>query len=114
MSFSLVYLFGRAFFRVTDFFHHWYIDASRRAWHYFLEFLAYLDRAFAVKITLRHFGEPLYGDYSFVGRILGIIFRSARVFIGGVVYLIVMVIFLAICLVWLAVPVSIISYAWYF
>ena len=45
------------------------------------------DQSFAVAITLRHFFEPLYKDYSIVGRVLGIVFRSARVVIGGVCYL---------------------------
>ena len=67
------------------------------------------DRSFAVAITLRHFFEPLYKDYSIIGRILGIVFRSARVAIGAMFYLILALVFVVAYLIWLAIPAVIIS-----
>jgi hypothetical protein len=110
MSFSLVYLVHRFFYRLFDFFHHWYIDGSRHFAHVFISFLERLDEIFAVKITLRYFFQPLYKDYSIMGRILGIIFRSFRVLIGTAVYILVSFVFLVIYLGWLAVPPIIIFY----
>lgn len=110
MSFSLVYLASRFFYRLFDFFHHWYADGSKVFFNYFISFLERLDQRFAVKITLRYFFQPLYGDYTIVGRILGVIFRSARILIGAAVYLFVTAIFLIIYLLWLLVPAVIILY----
>lgn len=73
--------------------------------------LTVADRSFAVGVTLRHFFEPLYKDYSIVGRILGIVFRSARVAIGGVCYLFLALVFALAYVIWLAIPAVIIFYA---
>ncbi len=111
MDFALVYLVGRFFFRLTDFFHHWYVDASRRFAYAFTALLEYLDRTFAVKITLKHFFQPLYKDYSVIGRVLGVIFRSVRIIIGVGVYLFWAAIFAAAYLVWILVLPILIFYA---
>jgi len=111
MDFSFVYLVQRFFYRFFDFFHHWYIDGSRRFAHIFISTLESADRTFAVKITMRHFFEPLYKDYTVIGRILGIIFRTGRIAIGAVAYFVIAGIFAAIYLVWLAIPAVILFYA---
>lgn len=111
MNLALTYIFHRFFYRLGDFFHHWYVDASRRFAYIFTSALEELDRTFAVKITLKYFFYPLYKDYSVMGRILGIIFRFGRILIGTTVYLLAAVIFSLIYLVWLAVPPAIIWYA---
>ena len=72
--------------------------------------LTVADRSFAIAITLRHFFEPLYKDYSIIGRILGVVFRSVRVVIGGAVYLLLALGFAALYLLWLAIPGIIIFY----
>jgi hypothetical protein len=111
MNFALIYLIHRFFYRLFDFFHHWYIDGSRHFAHVFISFLERLDEVFAVKITLKYFFHPLYGDYTIVGRVLGIIFRSFRILIGGAVYVLAGLVFLVIYLGWLAVPPIILWYA---
>jgi hypothetical protein len=110
MNFALIYLIHRFFYRLLDFFQHWYIGGSRRFAHSFISFLERLDEVFAVKITIEYFFHPLYKDYSIVGRILGIIFRSFRILIGGAVYILVGLVFLIVYLGWLAVPPIIIFY----
>src|SRR5262245_26424479 len=105
MNFALGYLAYRFFYRIGDFFHHWYIDGSRRFGHSFISSLETLDDSFAVLITLNHFFEPLYGDYSVIGRILGVIFRTGRVIVGASIYAVLTAIFLAAYLVWLLVPI---------
>lgn len=111
MDFSVVYLARRFFHHFLDFFHHWYADGSRAIGRRFMAALTAADRSFAVAITLRHFFEPLYKDYSIIGRILGIVFRSVRVVIGGVFYLILAFAFALAYLIWLAIPAIIIFYA---
>ena len=110
MEFAPVYLIQRLWFRIYSFFKHWYGDGSRAIWGRFLLTLATADRSFAVKVTLRHFFEPLYKDYSGVGRVVGIIFRSGRIIIGGVVYLFIALFFALIYGTWLAIPVLVLWY----
>ena len=64
-----------------------------------------LDRAIALTITLRYFFQPLYGDYTTVGYLLGITFRSIRVLFGALLYFTIFVVALALYLVWAAIPV---------
>ncbi len=108
MDFAPAYLVQRFFYRLTDFFHHWYVDGSRRIGHRFITTLEGADRSFAVKVTLRYFFRPLYGDYTIIGRILGIIFRTCRILIGGVVYAVIALLFLLFYVIWLATPAVII------
>ncbi len=111
MDFSVIYLTQRFFHHLLGFFHHWYVDGSRTIGRRFMAALTAADRSFAVAITLKHFFEPLYKDYSIIGRILGIVFRSVRVMIGGLFYLILAFAFAFVYLVWLAIPAVIIFYA---
>ncbi len=62
--------------------------------------LGSLDRTFAIKITLRHFFEPLYRDKTFIGYILGVVFRTFRVLIGLFVYAILLFIIFAMYILW--------------
>jgi len=104
MSFSLIYIVHRAVYRALDFFHHWYVDGSRVLAHKFVSVLEDADKSVAIRLTLRYFFQPLYKDYTVVGRILGVIFRSGRILIGGVFYLFLGLIFLVIYLVWVLIP----------
>jgi hypothetical protein len=73
--------------------------------------LTAMDQSLAVAITLRHFFEPLYKDYSVIGRILGIVFRTFRVLIGGVFYILLVIVFGVVYIIWVAIPAVIIFYA---
>jgi hypothetical protein len=108
MDFAPVYLVARFLYRIKDFFHHWYVDGSRWWGHRFWNILARADRTLAIKITLIHFFEPLYRDYTVIGRVLGIIFRTGRILIGAVVYLVLGMLFLIIYLLWLLLPIVLI------
>ena len=104
MNFALIYLVGRFFWRLGNFFHNWYVHGSRRLAHYFISALEAMDRNLAVKVTLQHFFEPLYKDYTVIGRILGFFFRLGRVLVGTVIYSILSLVALSIYLGWLALP----------
>ena len=107
MSFAPLYILNRFFFRLADFFHHWYIGGSRNLLQGFVAFFENLDRTFALRITLRYFWKPLYGDYTIVGHILGFFFRSGRILLGSVVYLFFAACMLCIYIAWLALPFAI-------
>ncbi|WP_297988485.1 hypothetical protein [uncultured Anoxybacillus sp.] len=53
---------------------------------------------------MRHWLQPLYQDRTIVGYVLGLFFRSGRILIGGVFYLLVFLIGIAFYLVWALVP----------
>ncbi len=110
MSFSPVYIVNRFLYRLFDFFHHWYVDGSKVFFHHFISFLERLDQVFAVRITLRCFFQPLYKDYTIIGRILGVIFRAGRIVIGASVYLLIAFVFVIIYVVWLLIPAVTILY----
>lgn len=110
MDFAPAYLVQRLAYRIIDFFHHWYLDGSRAIANKFIVTLEAIDQTFAVKITARHFFEPLYKDYSVIGRIMGVIFRTGRIFIGGVVYLLIAAAFAVFYVVWIALPLGLLWY----
>jgi hypothetical protein len=93
------------FYRVGRFFIHWYVNSFWRVGGWLVGVLEKLDSFFAVRITARHFLVPLYQDYSFLGRILGIFSRSLRLIAGSAVYVLVGAVFLVIYLAWAAIPV---------
>ncbi|HEY4526047.1 MAG TPA: hypothetical protein VJL32_03050 [Candidatus Paceibacterota bacterium] len=111
MNFAPVYVIYRAIERVFDFCHHWYVDGSVWFVHNFINFLEERDRTFAVRVTLKYFFQPLYKDYSIIGRILGVIFRSLRILIGVAFYLLSGILFLAVYLAWTLSPIILLIYA---
>lgn len=104
MSFSLVYLANRFLYRVTAFLRHWYINAIFVISHKTMNILERLDRRLALKITLRNWFRPLYQDYTFIGYVLGITFRTWRVISGAIIYLIVIIAAVAVYFIWAAIP----------
>ncbi len=104
MDFAVLYLARRVLFRIWSFFDHWYVHGSLSIGHYFLNILEKIDQSLAIRVTFRHFFEPLYKDYSVIGRILGVIFRSGRILIGLVVYGVLIILGILVYLVWMSLP----------
>ena len=100
MNFAPVYLVVRFFILIGDFLHHWYIDGSRRLADFFVSSFEKLDQTLAIRITIKYFFQPLYKDFTILGRILGVIFRTGRILIGLTVYFVVASFFLVIYLVY--------------
>jgi hypothetical protein len=98
------YLFIRFFYRLKEFLRHWYFDSFRLYSNFVISLLEKLDRRLAFKVTLQHLFQPLYQDQTTIGFILGFFFRSARLIVGGFIYLIMAFIAVLVYLAWLAVP----------
>ena len=109
MNFAPIYLVKRFVYRAFDFFHHWYVDGSRIITNWFLVRFYSFERVFALRETLRFFFHPLFKDYTIVGRVLGVIFRSIRIIIGIFVYGILGGIFVIVYVIWLMIPVGIVA-----
>lgn len=88
----------------TSFFRHWYLDGTSAILSATLRAVSGLERSVAVRVTLRHFSEPLYQDWSVVGRFLGVLFRSLRILFGTTLYLLLGVFSVALILVWALLP----------
>ena len=107
-NFALVYIGWRTLHRFAEFFRHWYIVSFYLIGRYLISFLERLDRTLAFRITLTYLFQPLYQDYTVIGYILGFLFRSSRLVVGGLIYAAIILTAAALYLVWLLVPVYII------
>ena|SRR3989344_3180506 len=101
---AIAYSIQRLFFRVYEFFVHWYGHGFIKAVDRTLSVFHMLDRTLALRVTLKHFWQPLYQDYTTLGYILGFVFRTIRVVIGVAVYGCVAVLALSLYILWAAVP----------
>jgi len=104
----LSYLGNRFFYRIVEFLRHWYKDGFFFFFRRLIDFLEQLDRYFALRITLRHLFIPLYQNYTFIGYVLGFIFRGVKLGIAGFIYFLVILIWLGLYLGWALVPLIII------
>jgi hypothetical protein len=102
------YFFTRLLYRLLDFLRHWYFDSFKIYSHFIISLLEKFDRKIAFKITLRNLFRPLYQDASLIGYILGFFFRSGRLIMGGIVYVIFLSIAILFYLAWLITPLYII------
>ena len=105
MNLSVVYLFKRLVFRVFEFLRHWYVRSARIYSDFILTRFERLDRRFAWKVTLKNLFQPLYKDYTIIGYVIGFLFRSVRLIIAGVVYIIFFLLAIFIYIVWLMIPI---------
>lgn len=98
------YLAGRLIHRIFEFLEHWYWGSFRVAGGKFIDLLKDWDRFFALKITVRHWLQPLYQDRTFIGYVLGPIFRTGRIILALAVYLTVTALAGLLYLLWLLIP----------
>ncbi len=110
LSLILMIRFGvyQFLYRIFDFFRFWYWDSLFSYWGFVFRIFNYLERTIAFRITLRYFFRPLYGDYTVIGRVLGITFRSLRVVLGFVFYLLFFCVFAVPYIAWDALPIYLI------
>ena len=101
MAYIPIYLTTRFVYRLQEFLEHWYVGGFRIISHWAVSFLESLDKTLALQVTLRYIFEPLYQDRTILGYILGFIFRSGRVVLASIIYVLVIVVFLAVYLGWM-------------
>lgn len=63
-----------------------------------------VERDIGVFINLRLLFQPIYGDYSYMGRVIGPILRFGRVLLGFIIMAISTIAVLTIYLIWLILP----------
>jgi len=60
----------------------WYVEGIRMFVRTLFRIVIYLDQATATSLMLRLFFVPLFGDYTLIGRVLGLPFRILRILVG--------------------------------
>ncbi len=113
MDFAPIYLVRHLFFHIFEFVRHWYIHSFIMIGRWLVNNLEWLDQTLALRVTVRHFFEPLYGDYTIIGRALGVFFRTIRVALALVCYPILIVCVIVAYLLWIAVPPFIVIHVFY-
>lgn len=104
MNLWITYLIKRFFYRIADFFRRWYVHGSHGYYDFVINVLRGMDYTLAWRITAKNILEPLYGDYSVIGHIIGFIVRIIRLCIATAIYAVVFAIAIAVYAVWLAIP----------
>ncbi len=102
------YLFLAITNRLKIFVEDWYPDTFFKFWDFLLNILRQLDKTFAIKVTIRHWTEPLYQDRTIIGYILGFIFRTLRIILAFVIYLIIFLMVMSLYLIWAVLPIFLI------
>lgn len=113
MFLAIRYLIFRFFYRIWQFLVHWYGHGFLIFWEKTFVLFAFIDQTIALRITLRYFFEPLYRDYTTLGRMLGIVFRSGRVVVGVVTYGSIGVLAIAFYIIWALFPLYVLSHVLY-
>lgn len=98
------YLAARFLHRIFVFVEHWYAGGFRVARDLAMGALRRLDRTFALAVTLRHFFEPLYQDRTFIGHVLGVIFRTLRIALAAALYGALLAVAAPLYLLWAVIP----------
>lgn len=101
LPFYLVSLFLH---QLRLFFQRWYVGSFRAYGSCLLRLFHNLERVFALRLTFRNWFLPLYQDYTLLGYAFGFIFRSLRIGVAILIYLILAVIALSFYVVWLLLP----------
>lgn len=113
MSFSLIYLLQRFFYRLWVFVYNWYVGGFRFFGSKTISLLERLDRFWALRITFSYLFQPLYQDRGFLARVIGFIFRSLRIIIASMFYIVIVFFALILYVVWAWIPAGIIWYGAY-
>lgn len=89
---------------IFNFFYFWYVSSSKSFWQKEIGFIKWIERDIGVFINLKLLFQPIFGDYSYMGRVIGPIFRLGRVLVGFIIMIISIIAVLGIYLIWITLP----------
>jgi hypothetical protein len=89
---------------IKQFFWFWYVQSSRDFWRKEISFIKGIERDIGVMINLKLLFQPIFGDYSYMGRVVGPIFRLGRVLVGFIIIAISIFVVILIYLIWIILP----------
>lgn len=83
---------------------YWYLQSAARFYKGGLAAIGSAEDEIAVLDTARNIGKPLFQDYSRQGRVLGVLFRLARIVAGIICFAVIILGYVALYIFWLALP----------
>lgn len=92
----------------VNFFYSWYIDDTKNFYNWFFSCFKTLDRDIGLISNLQNWLSPLYGDYSFAGRVIGPVMRTLRISFGLAFYSVLAIFSLIAYLIWIILPIIVI------
>ncbi len=70
---------------ITNFFYFWYAQGLKKFLNKEINFLKEVGHDSGVIVHMKHLTDPLFGDYTYLGRAIGFFFRIGFIMIGGVI-----------------------------
>jgi len=89
---------------IKHFFYFWYIKSSEGFWKEEILFIKQIERDIGIIINIKLIFKPIYGDYSYMGRVVGPIFRFGRVIVGIAIITVSAVFITCAYLIWIILP----------
>lgn len=89
---------------IINFFRFWYVQGSKDFWHREIGFIKGIERDIGVVINLKLITQPIFGDYTYAGRVIGPIFRLGRVLVGTIIMAVSIFVVILIYLIWIILP----------
>ncbi len=86
------------------FFYFWYVQSSKDFWNKEVAFLKQIEKDLGMLINLKLIFQPIFGDYSYMGRVIGPILRLGRVLIGFIIMVVSVFAVILIYLIWIILP----------
>ncbi|MDD4761445.1 MAG: hypothetical protein PHZ25_00235 [Candidatus Pacebacteria bacterium] len=103
-----VFIIQSFFLRFFLFFKHWYYDGFFFSIRKIISILTFFDSFFALKITALNLFQPLFQDYSIIGRLISFPFRIILLFSGFLLYITIISCAIFLFLLWSSFPLLII------
>lgn len=104
MTGAAIYILKTGYYRLFEFFRHWYVEGARRWYSGFLYIFSRGERTLAVRANIFFLFSPLYQERNIIGFILGFFVRLFRIIGGGLYYLCAAVLFMVTFVLWAALP----------
>jgi len=89
----------------------WYLGSWYRMFGTGRYLVRRLERSLAIRINVRFLFVPLYQERNIYGYVLGFLFRSLKIIVGGALYVCIGVFVVALYIAWAIVPFVLIRYA---
>lgn len=102
MALFLVLWLNRAMQHLLSF---WYGQSPSWVYNRFLQTIRTLDGHLAVREMVHNITRPLFQDYGWQGRLIGLLLRSARIIFSVFLYFLTFLVYLGAYAVWLLFPI---------
>ena len=90
---------------IFDFFYFWYVTSSGDFWRREIVFIRQVERDIGIMINLKLITQPIFGDYTAMGKVIGPVFRLGRVLFGCAVVAFSALTIVALYIFWLLLPI---------